>query len=137
MHGLLAAACNFIPYVGFIIGVVPPALLALLGGGWRLMIIVIIAYILLNSLFTSLLPPYVVGDAVGMSITVTLISVVFWDFGCSAIWARYWPSAHFAHEVGVHRRRPSSGLGRHLDRLYPIRGSAIIASNPQYEGQIP
>jgi hypothetical protein len=32
----------------------------------------------LNSLFTSLLPPYLVGDAVGLSITVTLISVVFW-----------------------------------------------------------
>jgi len=78
LWGLLAAACNFIPYVGFIIGVIPPALLALLGGDWRLMIIVIVAYIVLNSLFTSLLPPYFVGDAVGMSITVTLISVVFW-----------------------------------------------------------
>ncbi len=78
LWGLLAALCNFIPYVGFIIGVIPPALLALLGGGWRLMIVVIVAYIVLNSLFTSLLPPYFVGDAVGLSITVTLISVVFW-----------------------------------------------------------
>jgi len=67
-----------LPRAVVIIGLVPPALLALLGGGWRLMIIVIIAYILLNSLFTSLLPPYFVGAAVGMSITVTLISVVFW-----------------------------------------------------------
>jgi AI-2 transport protein TqsA len=50
----------------------------LLGGGWRLMIIVIFAHIVLNSCFTTLLPPYFVGDAFGMSITVTLISVVFW-----------------------------------------------------------
>jgi hypothetical protein len=62
LWGLLAVACNFIPYVGFIIGIIPPALLALLGGGWRLMIIVIGAHIVLNSRFTTLLPPYFVGD---------------------------------------------------------------------------
>ena len=78
LWGVLAAACNYIPYVGFVIGLVPPALLALLEGGVRLMVVVIVVYILLNSLLTSLIPPYFVGDAVGMSITVTLISVVFW-----------------------------------------------------------
>lgn len=76
--GLLAAVCNYIPYVGFIIGVIPPALLALLGGGWRLMIIVIVVYIVLNSLVTTLLPPYFVGDAVELSMVLTLLSVVFW-----------------------------------------------------------
>lgn len=78
LWGLLAAVCNYIPYVGFVIGLVPPALLALLGGDWRLMVVVIVAYIVLNSLLTSLIPPYFVGDAVGMSITLTLVSVVFW-----------------------------------------------------------
>ena len=78
LWGVLALVCNYIPYVGFVIGLVPPALLALLQGGVRLMVVVIVVYIVLNSLFTSLIPPYFVGDAVGMSITVTLISVVFW-----------------------------------------------------------
>ncbi|GAA3622455.1 AI-2E family transporter [Microlunatus ginsengisoli] len=80
LWGLLAAVCNFIPYVGFVIGLVPPALLALLGGDWRLMIFVVIAYVLLNSLFTSLIQPYFIGDAVGVSVTVTLISLVFWGW---------------------------------------------------------
>ena len=80
LWGLLAAVCNFIPYVGFIIGLVPPALLALLGGDWRLMVFVIIAYVLLNSLFTSLIQPYFIGDAVGVSVTMTLISLVFWGW---------------------------------------------------------
>jgi predicted PurR-regulated permease PerM len=80
LWGLLAAVCNFIPYVGFVIGLIPPALLALLGGDWRLMIFVIIAYVLLNSLFTSLIQPYFIGDAVGVSVTVTLISLVFWGW---------------------------------------------------------
>jgi AI-2 transport protein TqsA len=78
LWGLLAAVCNYIPYVGFIIGLVPPALLSLLEGGWQQMLLVIIAYIVLNSLLTSLIPPYFVGDAVGLSMVITLVSVIFW-----------------------------------------------------------
>jgi AI-2 transport protein TqsA len=44
LWGLLAFITNYIPNIGFIIGVVPPALLALLQGGPRLVIIVIVAY---------------------------------------------------------------------------------------------
>ena len=78
LWGILAAACNYIPYVGFVIGVAPPALLALLGGGWRLMVTLVVLYIVLNTVVTSLVPPYVVGEAVGLSMTVALVSVVFW-----------------------------------------------------------
>lgn len=78
LWGLLAAVCNFIPYVGFIIGLVPPALLALLGGDWRLMVVIIVFYIVLNSLVTTLIPPYFVGNAVDLPIVITLVSVVFW-----------------------------------------------------------
>lgn len=80
LWGLLAAICNYIPYVGFVIGLVPPALLALLIGDWPLMLFVIIAFIVLNSLFTSLIQPYFVGDAVGVSMPVTLIALVFWGW---------------------------------------------------------
>ena len=78
LWGLLAFICNFIPYVGFVIGLIPPALLALLGGDWRLMIFIIVVYIILNSLFTTLLQSYFVGNAVGLSITLTVTSLVFW-----------------------------------------------------------
>ena len=78
--GLLAAVCNYIPYVGFVIGVIPPALLALLIGGWDLMLFVIVAYVVLNSLFTSLIQPYFMGNAVGVATTVTLIALVLWGW---------------------------------------------------------
>lgn len=80
LWGLLAAACNFIPYVGFVIGLVPPALLVLLDGDWQLMIVVIIVYTVLNSLITTILPAKIVGDLVGMSMTITMMSVVFWSW---------------------------------------------------------
>jgi AI-2 transport protein TqsA len=80
LWGLLAAVCNFIPYVGFVIGVIPPALLALLDFGWETMLLVIIVYIILNSLLTSLIAPRYMGDAIGVSTPVTVISVVFWGW---------------------------------------------------------
>lgn len=80
LWGLLAAICNYIPYVGFVIGLVPPALLGLLIGDWPLMLTVIVAFIVLNSLFTSLIQPYFVGDAVGVSMPVTLVALVFWGW---------------------------------------------------------
>lgn len=78
LWGVLAAVCNFIPYIGFVIGMVPPALLALLTGGWQQMLLVVVVYFVLNSLVTTLLPAKVVGDAVGLSMVVTVLSVGFW-----------------------------------------------------------
>lgn len=78
LWGLLAAACNFIPYVGFIIGLVPPALLVLLERDWQSMLLLIIVYVLLNSVITTLLPAKFVGNAVDMSMTLTMLSVGFW-----------------------------------------------------------
>ncbi len=78
--GLLAFITNYIPYVGFWLGVLPPAVLGLLVGGPRLLLIVVVVYLVLNFVFTSLLQPRFVGDAVGLSITVTFVALVFWGW---------------------------------------------------------
>jgi predicted PurR-regulated permease PerM len=41
LWGVLAFITNFIPNIGFIIGLVPPALVALLTGGWQLALAVV------------------------------------------------------------------------------------------------
>jgi AI-2 transport protein TqsA len=76
--GLLAFITNYIPNVGFLIGLVPPALLALLSGGPDLMVAVIVVYCLLNFVLQSLVQPRFIGDAVGLSVTVTFVSLAFW-----------------------------------------------------------
>ena len=80
LWGLLAFVTNYIPNIGFVIGVVPPALLALLEGGPRLMIIVIVAYSVINFVIQSVVQPKYVGDAVDLSLTLTFLSLVFWSF---------------------------------------------------------
>ncbi len=80
LWGLLAFITNYIPNVGFIIGLVPPAALGLLVGGPGLMLLIIIVYIVLNFIIQSVIQPKFVGDAVGLSVSLTFLSLIFWVF---------------------------------------------------------
>jgi AI-2 transport protein TqsA len=78
LWGLLAFLTNYIPNIGFIIGLVPVAVLGLLEGGVGLMLAVIAVYCIVNVVIQSVIQPKVVGDTVGLSATLTFLSLVFW-----------------------------------------------------------
>ena len=78
LWGVLSFITNYIPNVGFVIGLVPPALLALLTLGVPEMLLVIAAYCLLNFVIQSLIQPHYVGDSVGLATTTTFVALVFW-----------------------------------------------------------
>jgi AI-2 transport protein TqsA len=78
LWGLLSFITNYIPNIGFVIGLVPPALLGLLEGGPQLMFMVIALYCVVNFVIQSVIQPKVVGDAVGLSASVSFLSLVFW-----------------------------------------------------------
>ncbi len=77
---VLAFVTNFIPNIGFVIGVIPPALIALLDGGPGSMVAVIVVYSVINFVIQSIIQPRVVGDAVGLTPTLTFMSLVFWTW---------------------------------------------------------
>ena len=79
--GVLAFVTNFIPNIGFVIGVIPPAVIGLLEGGPgpddrrdRRSTRVI------NVVIQSIIQPRYVGNAVGLSTTLTFLSLVFWTW---------------------------------------------------------
>jgi AI-2 transport protein TqsA len=78
--GVLAFVTNFIPNIGFVIGIIPPALIALLDGGPSLMIAVIVVYSVVNFVIQSLIQPRYVGEAVGLSTSLTFVSLLFWTW---------------------------------------------------------
>ena len=80
LWGLLSFITNYIPNIGFVLGLLPPALLALLQGGVRQAVLVVVAYSVINVVIQSLIQPKFVGDAVGLSVTLTFLSLVFWTF---------------------------------------------------------
>lgn len=134
LWGVLAFITNYIPNIGFFMGLIPPALLALLVGGWPLLVWVVLIYCVVNFVVQSLIQPRVVGDSVGLSPTVTFVSLVFWawivgplgallavpltlltkallvDIDPRARWAEAWLRAQPSGDDGA--ERPTSALGK-------------------------
>ncbi|MGI9594589.1 MAG: AI-2E family transporter [Acidimicrobiales bacterium] len=78
--GVLSFITNYIPNIGFVIGLIPPAVLAFFQGGWQLSLAVVVIYSVLNVVIQSIIQPRYVGDAVGLSVTLTFISLIFWGW---------------------------------------------------------
>jgi predicted PurR-regulated permease PerM len=120
LWGLLAFVTNFIPNIGFVIGLVPPAILALLDGGWSSMLAVVAVYCVLNVVIQTFIQPRYVGDAVGLSPTVTFLSLTLWTFVLGSLGALLAvPMTLLARAVLVDAD-PSAGWAR-----------AFIGSTPQ------
>ena len=77
---ILAFVTNFIPNIGFVLGLVPPAVLALVVGGWPLLLAVIAIYCVVNVTLQVMIQPKFVSDAVSLSLTLSFFSVIFWTF---------------------------------------------------------
>ncbi|WP_346618814.1 AI-2E family transporter [Blastococcus montanus] len=87
LWGLLAFITNYVPNIGFVLGVAPPALLGLLAGGWGDLVAIIVVYSLLNFVVQTLIQPRFVGDSVGLSMTVTFVALLFWGWVLGALGA--------------------------------------------------
>lgn len=85
--GILSFLTNFIPNVGFVIGLIPPALLALLAKGPAAAIAVVIAYGVLNFVIQSIIQPRFTGQAVGITATLTFFSLLFWAWALGVLGA--------------------------------------------------
>ncbi|MEV0969536.1 AI-2E family transporter [Microtetraspora glauca] len=80
LWGVFALITNYVPNIGFILGLIPPALLGLLSGGPKTMVLVIVAYIAINVVIQSFIQPKFLGDAVGLSTTMTFLSLIVWTW---------------------------------------------------------
>ncbi|GAA4756432.1 AI-2E family transporter [Amnibacterium soli] len=78
LWALLAFLANFIPSIGFVVALVPPALLALLTGGPVQALWVVVLFALISTVVQTFIAPRVVGGAVGLSGTLTFLSVLLW-----------------------------------------------------------
>lgn len=117
--GVLAFVTNYIPNIGFIIGLVPPALVALLDGGVGAAIAVVVVYSLLNVVVQTIIQPRFTGDAVGISGTVAFISLIFWAYLMGPLGALLAiPATLFLKSVLVDNSVPASWV------------NALISSDP-------
>jgi predicted PurR-regulated permease PerM len=120
--GVLAFVTNYIPNIGFVLGLIPPALIALLDGGPGSALAVVIVYTVLNVVVQTIIQPRFTGDAVGISGTVAFVSLIFWASllgGLGALLAI--PATLFLKSVLVDNSVPANWL------------NALISSSPEKE----
>ena len=76
--GVWAFITNYIPNIGFVLGVIPPMLMGLVDSGWHTMIWVIVVYSVINVVIQTFIQPKFTGQVVGLSPSITFISLVLW-----------------------------------------------------------
>ncbi|HEX5577915.1 MAG TPA: AI-2E family transporter [Gemmatimonadaceae bacterium] len=80
LWGVLSFLLSFLPNIGFIIAMVPPAAMALVEYGFTRSIIVVVAYVIINFIVDNGIKPRFVGAQVNLSPLVVVLSLVFWGW---------------------------------------------------------
>ena len=78
LWGVLSGLLNFIPFIGFWIGLIPPAILTLLEYGPERMLIMAAGYILINATVQNVIQPRLVVVRLNLTPFMSLVSATFW-----------------------------------------------------------
>lgn len=80
LWGLLAFLLNYVPNIGSIIAAIPAVLLALVQGGFDLALWATLGYVIVNVIVGNVIEPRIMGQGLGLSTLVVLLSLVFWGY---------------------------------------------------------
>jgi len=126
--GVLAFVTNYIPNIGFLIGLIPPTLIALLAGGVGPAVAVLIVYIVINVVVQTLIQPRFTGDAVGISPTVAFLSLIFWAYLLGVLGALLAvPATKFLKSMLVDHSISGQWFGAFLNSSERKRGQPALA----------
>ena len=85
LWGLLAFVLNFIPNIGSILAMFPPALLGFAEHGTIVALVIVAGYLVVNGAIGNLLEPKIMGRQLGLSALVVFLSMVFWGWTWGAV----------------------------------------------------
>lgn len=78
--GVLSFLLSFLPNIGFLLALAPPALLALLQFGLARALMVVVGFIVINFVIDNVIKPRHFGGSLDISPAVVVISLVFWGW---------------------------------------------------------
>ncbi|MDR0285724.1 MAG: AI-2E family transporter [Propionibacteriaceae bacterium] len=71
---------NYIPNIGFLFGIIPPVIMAFLANNPLTALWVVVGYCVFNVLFQTFIQPKFAGDAVGITPTMAVLSLLLWAY---------------------------------------------------------
>lgn len=78
LWGVLSGILNFIPFIGFWFGLIPPFVLTLLSSGPERALLVAAGYILINATVQNVIQPKLVVSHLNLTPLMSLLSSTFW-----------------------------------------------------------
>ena len=78
--GVVTFFTGFIPVIGFVLAVAPPAALGLVESGWVTAVIVIAGFGIFNGIIDNVLQPRLMGQSLKLSPVVVFLSLFLWSF---------------------------------------------------------
>ncbi len=80
LWALLAFLLNFIPFVGALLMMIPPVLLALVQTDPQTTLLVLVGFLVVNTVIGSILEPRIMGRGLGISTLAVFLSLLFWGW---------------------------------------------------------
>jgi predicted PurR-regulated permease PerM len=78
--GVLAFFVSFIPVVGFVLAMIPPALIALLQHGWDRALMVVAGYVLISFINDNIIRPRLIKHGFEINFVEMFFSLLFWGW---------------------------------------------------------
>lgn len=78
LWGILVFIMSFIPYVGFVIALLPPVALSLLESGWTEAIILLALFLIVNTAIDNVMKPRIMGRGLDLSPLTVMLSLFVW-----------------------------------------------------------
>jgi len=80
LWGVLSFFLNFVPNLGFLFSIIPPAGLALLVFGWQKALIVVIGFFIINSISENVIKTRFMAKGLDVSLLLVIISLLVWTW---------------------------------------------------------
>jgi predicted PurR-regulated permease PerM len=81
LWGAIAALARFVPYIGVLVGVIPPLLVAFaFAPGWTPFLLTAAVFVTAESITGQLIEPIVYGHSSGLSATAVVVTAAIWAF---------------------------------------------------------
>jgi AI-2 transport protein TqsA len=78
LWGILSYLLSYVPYIGFILALIPPTVLALLEFGLPTAVFIVLFYIVINTAIDNVVKPRLMGQELDLSPVIVFLSVIFW-----------------------------------------------------------
>lgn len=85
--GVLFFFLNFIPAFGFILALIPPAIVAFLESGWKIALAVVVGYVVINFVGDNIIKPKFMKKSLDISILLIILSLIFWSWVLGSVGA--------------------------------------------------